>query len=73
MDNGPEFANDPDKGCAECANCAFASKHPGGANFAFGDGHVEFMSDSIDLDTYQWLSTRAGDETIGSGTAVGGG
>jgi prepilin-type N-terminal cleavage/methylation domain-containing protein/prepilin-type processing-associated H-X9-DG protein len=41
-------------------NGAFASNHPGGAQFLFGDGHVEFISDSIDLDTYQNLSTIAG-------------
>jgi prepilin-type processing-associated H-X9-DG protein len=41
-----------------CVNCSFVSKHPSGANFAFGDGHVAFISDSINLTTYQWLSTR---------------
>jgi prepilin-type N-terminal cleavage/methylation domain-containing protein/prepilin-type processing-associated H-X9-DG protein len=41
-------------------NGAFASNHPGGAQFVFGDGHVEFISDDIDLDTYQNLSTIAG-------------
>jgi prepilin-type processing-associated H-X9-DG protein len=41
-------------------NGAFASNHPGGAHFLFGDGHVEFISDNIDLDTYQNLSTIAG-------------
>jgi len=40
----------------------FGSRHPGGANFAFADGHVSFLSDSIDLDTYQSLSTRNGGE-----------
>ncbi len=41
-------------------NGAFASNHPGGAQFLFGDGHVEFINDSIDPDTYQNLSTIAG-------------
>jgi len=45
-------------------NTSFASRHPGGANFAFGDGHVTYISDSINFDAYRWLSTRAGDETI---------
>lgn len=45
-------------------NGAFASRHPGGANFAFGDGHVEFMSENIALWVYQALSTRDGGETI---------
>ena len=42
-------------------NGAFASNHAGDAQFVFGDGHVEFISDNIDLDTYQNLSTIAGE------------
>jgi prepilin-type processing-associated H-X9-DG protein len=38
---------------------AFASRHPGGGLFAFGDGHVTFITDSISLTTYRALSTRA--------------
>ncbi len=53
---------------ANVANCAFQSRHPGGGNFAYGDGHVVFVSDSIDLKVYQGLSTRAGDETTTDGT-----
>jgi prepilin-type N-terminal cleavage/methylation domain-containing protein/prepilin-type processing-associated H-X9-DG protein len=41
-------------------NGVFASNHPSGAQFVFGDGHVEFIADNIDLDTYQNLSTIAG-------------
>ena len=38
------------------------SRHPGGANFAFCDGHVEFMSQDIDMRAYVAASTRsAGD------------
>jgi prepilin-type processing-associated H-X9-DG protein len=44
------------------ANGAFASEHPGGAQFAFGDGRVEFLSENIDHATYQAMSTRAGGE-----------
>ena len=39
-------------------NAAFSSKHRGGAQFVFGDGHVEFLSDNIDLPTFKQLSTR---------------
>jgi prepilin-type N-terminal cleavage/methylation domain-containing protein/prepilin-type processing-associated H-X9-DG protein len=41
-------------------NGAFASDHPGGAQFLFADGHVDFIGEDIDLDTYQNLSTIAG-------------
>ncbi len=41
------------------ANGAFGSKHPGGANFYFGDAHVEFISENIDDATYVAYATRA--------------
>lgn len=44
-------------------NGAFRSEHPGGAMFAFGDGHVDFLVEEIDMRTYQALSTRATGET----------
>jgi len=44
-------------------NGAFSSKHPRGALFAFGDGHVQFIGDNINLTLYRALSTRAGGET----------
>jgi prepilin-type N-terminal cleavage/methylation domain-containing protein/prepilin-type processing-associated H-X9-DG protein len=40
-------------------NGGFASSHPGGALFAFGDGHVEFIPESIDHLAYRQLSTRS--------------
>ncbi|MBN2294300.1 MAG: DUF1559 domain-containing protein [Pirellulales bacterium] len=44
-------------------NGAFRSEHPGGAMFAFGDGHVEFLDEGMDMRTYRALSTRATGET----------
>jgi len=42
----------------------FASFHPGGANFAFGDGSVRFLKSSISMATYCALGSRAGGEVI---------
>jgi len=36
----------------------FKSKHAGGANFAFGDGSVHFISQEIDMKAYQLLGCR---------------
>jgi prepilin-type N-terminal cleavage/methylation domain-containing protein/prepilin-type processing-associated H-X9-DG protein len=45
-------------------NGAFASRHPTGAMFGFGDGHVQFLNDNISLPIYRALATRGGDETV---------
>lgn len=45
-------------------NGAFRSDHPGGGNFTFGDAHVEFITDEIDLQVYQALSTIAGRRNV---------
>ena len=43
----------------------FGSMHPGGANFALGDGSVRFIRQSIDMPTYRSLGSRNGGEVIG--------
>jgi prepilin-type processing-associated H-X9-DG protein len=41
---------------------SFRSRHSGGLQFCLADGHVVFISDSIDLSTYRALATIAGGE-----------
>jgi prepilin-type processing-associated H-X9-DG protein len=50
------------------ANGAFGSNHAGGANFYFGDAHVEFISEGIDLPTYVAFATRASIELSEDGS-----
>ena len=45
-------------------NWGAKSQHAGGAMFAFGDGHVAFLSDSIDMTTYRALGTMNGGEVV---------
>jgi prepilin-type N-terminal cleavage/methylation domain-containing protein/prepilin-type processing-associated H-X9-DG protein len=43
---------------------AIGSGHTGGANVAFGDGSVHFLSSSTSLNVLQALGTRAGGEVV---------
>jgi prepilin-type processing-associated H-X9-DG protein len=36
----------------------FSSQHPGGANFVFGDGSMQFLSETIDVPLFQQLGHR---------------
>ena len=63
MNTPPSLVGQPANGGPD-VNGAFASRHPGGAQFAYADGHVEFVDESIDFDTYQQLSTIDGDPRI---------
>ena len=44
----------------------FYALHPGGANTLMGDGSVRFVKQSINLLTWQALSSRSGGEVIGA-------
>jgi prepilin-type N-terminal cleavage/methylation domain-containing protein/prepilin-type processing-associated H-X9-DG protein len=45
-------------------NAAFGSRHSGGANFLLADGSVRFVKSSINMATYQAISTRNEGEVI---------
>jgi prepilin-type N-terminal cleavage/methylation domain-containing protein/prepilin-type processing-associated H-X9-DG protein len=42
---------------------SFRSRHPGGLNFAYADGSVHFINDSISLIVYRGMATIRGGET----------
>ncbi|MGW8257475.1 MAG: DUF1559 family PulG-like putative transporter [Thermoguttaceae bacterium] len=58
--NTPPGAGAVDDYYGPAQNCAFMSKHRGGANFVFGDTHVVFIRDSINWPVYCALSTIDG-------------
>jgi len=43
---------------------AARSRHPGGVNACFADGHLSFIGDSIDVKVWRALWTRAGKELV---------
>jgi prepilin-type processing-associated H-X9-DG protein len=45
-------------------NITSRSRHPGGVNSLFADGHVVFVKDSIGLSVWQALGSRNGSEAI---------
>ena len=60
MNTPPSILGKPADGAPPNVNGAFSSRHPGGAQFVYGDGHVDFLQESIDFDLYQNHSTIAG-------------
>jgi prepilin-type N-terminal cleavage/methylation domain-containing protein/prepilin-type processing-associated H-X9-DG protein len=43
----------------------FSSRHPGGAQIAFADGHARFIGESIDPIVYSAIGSRSGGEIVG--------
>jgi prepilin-type processing-associated H-X9-DG protein len=41
---------------------SFRSRHPGGLQFAMGDGSVQYVSQTIDMNIYRAMATRNGSE-----------
>jgi len=52
--------------CFEVVSRTFGSRHTGGCHFGLADGSVQFISESIDIDTYRLLSIRNDGQVIGS-------
>lgn len=46
-------------------NVTTHSRHTGGVHVLFCDGHIQFVSNSINLPTWQAIGSRAGAETLG--------
>ncbi|WP_232536371.1 DUF1559 domain-containing protein [Lacipirellula parvula] len=44
--------------CTPCDECEFGSRHAGGSQFAWADGHVSLVSDDVDSATYQQMALR---------------
>jgi prepilin-type N-terminal cleavage/methylation domain-containing protein/prepilin-type processing-associated H-X9-DG protein len=72
--NGQPFGStNPSPGIANDISYARpTSAHPGGANFAFCDGHIQFLSESMDYLTYTLLMTPNGSNARkpGAGGAI---
>lgn len=45
-------------------NGPFGSEHPGGANFCLGDGSVQFLSETIDMNLWVGLASCSGNEVV---------
>jgi prepilin-type N-terminal cleavage/methylation domain-containing protein/prepilin-type processing-associated H-X9-DG protein len=60
----PANTADPDFSLKNDRLSTWGSGHPGGANFAYADGSVRFLSATTSLSVVQALCTRAGGEAV---------
>ncbi len=56
QDDSPDGCQRP---CNWNMEFGFKSRHPGGANFAYGDGSVHFITEDVDHENYQLLGDMA--------------
>ncbi|MEW4488347.1 DUF1559 domain-containing protein [Thalassoglobus sp. JC818] len=50
--------------CVPCMVSSAASEHSGGVNLTFADGHVVFLTESVDRDVWRAIGTRNGNEVV---------
>jgi prepilin-type N-terminal cleavage/methylation domain-containing protein/prepilin-type processing-associated H-X9-DG protein len=62
----PNYSATAAAACTKLGQWAFRSLHPGGANFAFADGSVKFIKNSVNYATYMGLGSRAAGEVLSS-------
>ena len=60
-------ADNCNKNCNWNTATGVKSSHPGGAHVVFGDGSVHFLSETIDMWTYQYLGAKADGESASGG------
>ena len=58
------FAQQQDTAINEALGNELRSDHPGGAHVVFCDGHVQFLSETMQQETLNALMTRAGGELV---------
>lgn len=59
-----QIGTSPPVNCGTHVSPNFRADHSGGGNFLFADGSVHFLTEDIEMLTYQQLSTMAGDEIV---------
>ncbi|MBI2823686.1 MAG: DUF1559 domain-containing protein [Planctomycetia bacterium] len=80
MNKNPVTHTMADERCIEIASCAtactssydggphvtsnFRSQHPSGGHFLMADSSVQWLNETIDMNVYRQLSTRAGGEPV---------